>query len=128
MAQNLWCLHPPFQIDGNFGATSGVAEMLLQSHEGYIEPLPALPDAWAEGSYSGLVARGNFSVSAKWSGKKIKSLEILSRKGTECVVKYENIGAASVYDSAGKKVRAKAEGNDKLRFKTSHGEWYSIVF
>ncbi len=128
VAQNLWCLHPPFQIDGNFGATSGVAEMLLQSHEGYIEPLPALPDAWAEGSYSGLVARGNFSVSAKWSGKKIKSLEILSRKGTECVVKYENIGAASVYDSAGKKVRAKAEGNDKLRFKTSQGEWYSIVF
>lgn len=128
LAQNLWCLHPPFQIDGNFGATSGVAEMLLQSHEGYIEPLPALPDAWAEGSYSGLVARGNFSVSAKWSGKKMESLEILSRKGTECVVKYENIGAASVYDSAGKKVRAKAEGNDKLRFKTSQGERYSIVF
>ncbi|MBE6537422.1 MAG: glycoside hydrolase family 95 protein, partial [Ruminococcaceae bacterium] len=66
-ATNLWSKTPAgFQIDGNFGGTAGVAEMLLQSQSGYIEPLAAIPSAWATGSYEGLVARGNFVVSAKW--------------------------------------------------------------
>ena len=81
MATNLWDLHPPFQIDGNFGFTAGVAEMLLQSHEGYIEVLPAVPDAWRSGSFSGLSARGGFSVSAVWSNKKLEKITVISVAG-----------------------------------------------
>ena len=64
-ATNLWALHPPFQIDGSLGTMAGVAEMLLQSHDGAIKILPALPKAWSTGHFDGLVARGNFVISAQ---------------------------------------------------------------
>ena len=78
---NLWDAHPPFQIDGNLGACSGIAEMLLQSHEDYIHIIPALPDAWKTGSYKGLTARGGFVVDASWEDNELKELSVLSQKG-----------------------------------------------
>ncbi len=106
-ADNLWDVHPPFQIDGNFGGTSGVTEMLLQSHAGFIHLLPALPDAWNAGHIHGLRARGNFGVDIDWqSGHLLKAL-ITSGSGESCTVRY---------------------GNESITFPTKAGKRYYIVY
>ncbi len=85
---NLFDTHPPFQIDGNFGATAGIAEMLLQSHQDFIELLPALPTAWNSGTVKGLVARGNFVVDISWNNHRLTWVKIHSGCGGKCRIKY----------------------------------------
>jgi alpha-L-fucosidase 2 len=87
---NMFDAHPPFQIDGNFGGAAAVAEMLVQSKEGEIRLLPALPDAWPEGSVKGLCARGGFTVSMEWSNKTIKKLSIYARDNVKTMLYYGN--------------------------------------
>ena len=102
---NLFDAHPPFQIDGNFGGAAGILEMLVQSHLGKIEILPALPDALPMGKISGLVARGGFELSLEWQDSKLVSLEVFSKKGQDCTLTY----------------------NEKtIEFKTKQGERYQF--
>ena len=81
ITENLMDSYPPFQIDGHLGYTVGVCEMLLASHSGYVELLPALPKEWENGSFKGLVARGAFVVDCEWRGGKVEECKILSRVG-----------------------------------------------
>ena len=104
---NLWDTHPPFQIDGNFGGTAGVTEMLLQSHMGFIQLLPALPNAWKDGSVSGICAKGNFEVDMIWENNQLKEATVHSGAGGNCVIKY---------------------GDKMLSFKTIKGQSYQLKY
>ena len=115
-----------FQIDANFGATAGITEMLLQSHDDCISPIPALPDAWASGSYTGLVARGNFEVSAAWKNGLATQFDILSKDGGSVSVRYPSISTATVVRASdGKKVDFTSNG-DIITFNTEINETYII--
>ena len=125
--QNLWTLHPPFQIDGSLGSMAGVAEMLLQSHEGTINILPALPAACNDGHFDGLVARGNFVISATWKDGKATEVSILSRSGGECRMAYPGIGNATISESNGATVKVAREGENRVHFTSKAGEEYTLT-
>lgn len=125
--ENLWDTHPPFQIDGNFGMTSGVAEMLVQSNAGYINLLPALPDVWADGSVNGLVARGNFEISMNWQNQELVSAELLSQNGGTAVVQSDRLSLATVTDSDGNVVDFEALKDNRISFETEAGKSYVIT-
>ena len=84
----MWDLHPPFQIDGNFGGTAGVSELFVQSHNGMIHLLPALPSSWTDGKITGLRTRGNFEVDVIYAGGKLDHAVIKSNAGEPCKVYY----------------------------------------
>lgn len=126
---NLLDACPPFQIDGNFGYTAGVIEMLLQSHAGVIHLLPALPDVWKEGQISGLKARGNFELCIRWKNGKLCDGAIVSNNGNQCILRT----AAPVIIKAGDKiltVSAPVKTNGKTyyqaSFPTQKGKSYKI--
>ena len=128
---NLWDTHPPFQIDGNLGGTAGIANMLLQSHEGFIDLLPALPPEWASGSFSGIRAMGAFSVSASWEGMIIRRVMIVSEKGYPCSVRISGSSSGirwNVTDAEGKPVpHVTDSAMGILRFETAPGGRYLMT-
>ncbi len=115
---NFFDYHPPFQIDGNFGFTSGVNEMLMQSNFGCIELLPALPTEWQKGKIEGVVARGNFTVGIEWESGKLKTATITSNMGGECPLYY----AKSEF-----KVNDVKSVGGKLTFPTEKGKTYTVT-
>lgn len=118
---------PLFQADANYGATGGVAEMLLQSQDYIIAPLTALPSEWKKGSYSGLLARGNFEVSAQWNNGHAEKLEILSKSGGTLELKYPNVAKATIKTSNGKSVNFVTKSNDQISIETIKGQTFLIT-
>ena len=125
-SKNLWTICPPFQIDANFGAAAGISEMLLQSHEGYIAPLAAIPKAWSNGSYTGLVARGNFEISAEWENGFAKSFNIISGRGGTAAVYYPSVTGATVTDKNGNEIKFSIIRKNLISFETEQGEAYTV--
>ncbi len=119
---NLFDSHAPFQIDGNFGATAGVAEMLLQSQFETINLLPALPDAWGEGSVTGLKAVGDFAVDMAWTNNKLTTFKVEAVKGGLCKIHYKGIAKAKFTDKNGAEIKATKIDDDTVSFETNAGD------
>lgn len=126
--ENLLDAHPPFQIDGNFGATTGIAEMLVQSNLNFIHLLPALPSVWPQGSFKGLKAEGNFTIDLWWENSQPTLCRIYSGSGADCNVYYPDIQVRKIKDKGGKEIPFQKEGAHTISFPTKKGEEYILSF
>ena len=122
---NLWTVHPPFQMDGNFGITAGLCEMLVQSHAGEIAVLPALPKAWPAGSFAGLKARGGATVGAEWKDGGLVKATIEAGHDGILAVRLPNNSQGTVADASGHAVPSQFEGG-VLKFQARGGVRYVI--
>ncbi|MBQ7470858.1 MAG: glycoside hydrolase family 95 protein [Prevotella sp.] len=126
--ENLWDAHTPYQIDGNFGATAGMAEMLLQSHQDKLELLPALPSVWSEGNVKGLCAIGNFVVDIAWREGKVTNVSITSNAGKTAVIKYRDAAFGfDITDGDGQAVNFTIINDNEISFPTVAGGIYQLV-
>ncbi|EJQ05391.1 hypothetical protein IC5_02092 [Bacillus cereus AND1407] len=124
---NLFDTHPPFQIDGNFGATSGIAEMLIQSHTDSIQLLPALPKAWKDGSYKGLRARGAFTIDADWKNGTPTVIQVTSDHGNDVKLKSPMFNTSFTVTRVGTNTPVPfTKDGDTISFKTEAGKKYKI--
>lgn len=112
------------QIDGTMGVAAGITEMLMQSHEGVIDLLPALPDEWAEGEFDGVCTRGAFELDMKWEDKTITQVDVLSKAGNVCRI---DAGGECKVTKDGKRVSSKTNADGSIEFKTEKGGFYKLV-
>jgi alpha-L-fucosidase 2 len=121
---NMFDTHPPFQIDGNFGGSAGIAEMLLQSHAGEIHLLPALPGAWPDGSVRGLRARGNFEIDIEWKSGKLIRAGVRAKSAGVCRLRS---AAPVAVRSGGREIRVKAVGKNVVHWNSFAGREYVVT-
>ena len=116
--------YTPLQVDGSFGVTAGITEMIMQSHEGVIDLLPALPKEWSTGHFEGLCTRGAFELDMEWKNGQIIRVELLSKKGQTCRI---NLKEMVKVTNREKRVSTKTEKDGTIKFATKAGERYMLT-